>query len=461
MTTTTLVLPGSIAERLQELAGYDVETGGVLLVRPVRTGLGNLRLLARKLIEVPEDAYEERGAHELLIRSEGYVPALAVAENDGCVPIWLHTHPGDGSSTEFSRNDKAVNELLSEPFRLRADSDFYGALVVGRDEINLHFTGLLDDGDSVRKIDRMWVSGPRLAFYRSDDSDLDELPPIYDRNVRAFGGGIQQVLGDIRVAVIGSGGTGSAVTEQLVRLGVRYLTIVDPDELSDSNVTRVYGSRLRDAGRRKVDVLADYLEDVMPSVAIQRIPSMVTVEKTARELLDADIIFGCTDDNAGRMVLSRIASFTLTPVIDCGVLLSSDAEQRLDGIHGRVTVLYPGQACLVCRDRIDIARASSELLTPAERVRLVDEGYAQALPGVEPAVVAYTTAVAASAVAELLERLTHYGVEPVPSEVLLRLHDREMSTNNAEPRARHYCDPSAEKLGLGMTDPFLEQTWSA
>lgn len=99
------------------------------------------------------------------------------------------------------------------------------------------------------------------------------------------------------------------------------------------------------------------------------------------------------------------------------------------------------------------------MLSSEERRRLEAEGYAPGLPGVEPAVVAYTTHVAAAAVGELLERLVGFGPEPPPTEVLLRLHEREISANDASPRSRHYCHPSSGKLGLGQTDPFLEQTW--
>src|SRR6185312_5142960 len=127
----------------------------------------------------------------------------------------------------------------------------------------------------------------------------------------------------------------------------------------------------------------------------------------------------------------------------------------------RVTVLSSGQACLVCRNRIDLRRAAAELLTPDERKRRADEGYAPALEHTEPAVVAYTTLVAATAVAELLERLIGYGPTPRPSEILLRCHDREISTNIDTPRPRHYCDISSGKLGIGITEPFLEQTWPA
>ena len=186
---------------------------------------------------------------------------------------------------------------------------------------------------------------------------------------------------------------------------------------------------------------------------------MLTVQRAARRLIGADLIFGCTDDNAGRLVLSRLSTYLLTPVIDCGVLLSSGVDGKLTGIDGRVTVMAPGHACLVCRGRIDVARASAELLTPEERRRREDEGYAPALGANEPAVVTFTTAVAAAAVGEMLERFIGYGPEPRPSEVLLRFHDREISGNIVPPRERHYCHPASGKIGLGMTEPFLEQAW--
>ena len=149
---------------------------------------------------------------------------------------------------------------------------------------------------------------------------------------------------------------------------------------------------------------------IAPDAKVMTTQAKITLESTAKLLLDADVIFGCTDDNAGRLVLSRFASYLLTPVIDCGVLLSSGCGGQLVGIDGRVTVLTPGAACLVCRNRIDLQRAAAEMLAPNEYRRLADEGYAPALSGAEPAVVAFTTQVAAAAVSELLERL--YSLRP-------------------------------------------------
>ena len=244
-----------------------------------------------------------------------------------------------------------------------------------------------------------------------------------------------------------------------MRLGVRHFRLFDPKTLTAGHLTRVYGSFLKDVGDPKVNVSAAHVGRIAPDAEVTTTQAKITLESTAKLLIDADVVFGCTDDNAGRLVLSRIASYLLTPVIDCGVLLSSGSGGQLVGIDGRVTVLTPGAACLVCRNRIDLQRAVAEMLAPDEYRRLAGEGYAPALSGAEPAVVAFTTQVAAAAVSELLERLIHYGPEPVPTEILLRAHEREVSTNDQDPRDGHYCHPGAHKLGLGVTEPFLEQTW--
>ena len=307
----------------------------------------------------------------------------------------------------------------------------------------------------------MWSTGRRFAFARNASAKLPQLTGEFDRNIRAFGGEVQQVLGDLRVAVVGCGGTGSAVVEQLVRLGVRRFILCDPDTLTESNVTRVYGSDQRDVGRRKVEVAAANLAKVAPEAEILTLQTRIDHEPAAKSLLDADLVFGCTDDNIGRLVLSRLAVYMMTPVIDCGVLLSSRDNGRLQGIDGRVTLLGPEMPCLVCRGRIDIAQAAAESLSPEERQVRVNEGYAPGLRGVEPAVVTFTTHVASAAVNELLERLIHFGPDPAPSETLLRMHEREVSTNDQVPMAGHYCHPDNGKIGLGLTEPFLEQTWTS
>jgi molybdopterin/thiamine biosynthesis adenylyltransferase len=457
----TLVITADLRAELLRAAEDELETAGVMLANMVASEDGDVRLLATGIRWCPAESYAERYETGLLITSDGYVPALAEADAAGSIALWLHTHPGEGASPQPSHYDKSVDGQLSDVFRLRTDSDYYGAVIVSVLSGQLRFTGHLESADESVGIDRLWSVGDRFHLVHHDDHRRGEPDEAFDRNVRAFGGPVQGTLSDLTVGLVGCGGTGSAVAEQLVRLGVRRFILIDPDELSASNVTRVFGSTPARIGDLKVDIIGDLITSIAPDATVLRDNSTLNVQTAARQLIGADVVYGCTDDNAGRMVLSRLASFLITPVIDCGVLLSSGPSGLLEDINGRVTVLTPGVACLVCRGRIDHARAASELLTPQERVRRLDEGYATALPGVEPAVVTFTTAVAAAAVTELIERLVGFGPEPVPSELILRLHDREISTNRLEPQEGHYCDPSAGKFGTGHTEPFLEQMWSS
>jgi hypothetical protein len=462
MGPATLVLPEAIARELRAMLAEPRESAAVLLIGSVTATDGQLRLLGRELYPVPEEGYELREPTELLVSSTGFMPALARAQEIGASALWFHTHPGAKATAERSPRDERVDEALAETFRLRSASEIYASMILSGTPEHAHWTGRVIVDGRPRPLQRLWEVGERLRLTQAGSGARAVVEnELLDRNVRAFGGAVQQTLSSLSVGLVGAGGTGSAVAEQLIRLGVRRLTVLDPDTLSTSNLTRVYGSTPEDVGAAKTSVLGRHLRRIAPDATVHEVPHKVSEENAARALVGCDVVFGCTDDNAGRLVLSRLASYLLTPVIDCGVLLSSGPGGTLEGIDARVTVLSPGAGCLVCRDRIDLARAQAEQLPPEERSRLQREGYAAALPGVEPAVVAYTTAVAAAAVGELIERLVGYGPEPVPSEVLLRLHEREISVNRAEPRPGHYCDRAAGKLGIGDRAPFLEQTWAA
>jgi molybdopterin/thiamine biosynthesis adenylyltransferase/proteasome lid subunit RPN8/RPN11 len=452
----TLVLSESVANELLAAANEEHESAAVLLVRPGGDG----RFLVRQLEWVPATAYDLRTERSLSIRPDGYLEAIRLAEACGDIVMWCHTHPAADAVPTPSKHDDLVDKELRKLVAVRAGITTYGSLVVSRGDRHVRFTGRIwQESPAPRRIDRMVIVGTRLAVLSAEDVAANrKLPGSFDRQVRAFGGDVQRVLQDLRVGIVGAGGTGSAVAEQLVRLGVGSIVVVDPKNLSESNPTRVYGSTPSNVGMPKADVLSNHLRRISPSTSVETVVGSVVDKETVPELLSCDVIFGCTDDNAGRLVLSRIPTYYFVPVIDLGVLLSSQGG-RLTGIDGRVTVVMPGTACLVCRDRIDLARAAAEQLPPDEQSSRAAEGYAPELGAIEPAVIAYTTGVASFAVAELLERLIGYGPEPEPGEVLLRFHERETSTNIASPRPHHYCSEESGLAGLGDTEPFLGQTW--
>lgn len=454
----TLVVPPAIADQLVDIAAQPVEVGGVLLARYVEAG-DQARLLAREFLPVDPAHYELQAVDELVVRSEGYVPALRRAEERGEVAIWVHTHPGVGSMPVASTHDLRVDRELSEVFRIRTGHRFYGALILSPGNGGFRFTGHLADEDGRFPIERAWLVGDRFHLIPAADMPISLPRAEFDRNVRAFGSGIQRALGELKVGVVGCGGTGSAVVEQLARLGVRDFVLLDPKALTSSNVTRVYGTGEADIGVEKATLAHENVVRVAPGAQVETYVGELKSPDIVRRFAGCDVVFGCTDDEAGRVVISRFSTYLMCPVIDCGVLISSGEHGVLEGIDGRVTVLAPGTACLVCRRRIDMQLAAAQFLPESERTQRQAEGYAPALAGVEPAVVTFTTSVAAAAVNELLERMIEFGPTPRPSEVLLRFHEREISTNRALPRERHYCHLDSGKLGAGLTEPLFDMSW--
>ena len=221
----------------------------------------------------------------------------------------------------------------------------------------------------------MRVVGEGFQILASEPADVDE--GIFDRQIRAFGREGQRVLRRLRAGVVGAGGTGSAVFEQLVRLGVGEITVVDDDVLTASNMTRIHESGESDVGEPKVEVAGRAAMRIGLGTRVRALNGRITQLELARALRECDVVFGCTDDNRGRAILSRLAYWYLIPILDTAFLVDT-AGGSVRGLFARLTTLLPGTACLFCRDRIDQAQLGAEALPLDERQRLAAEGYVPA-----------------------------------------------------------------------------------
>jgi molybdopterin/thiamine biosynthesis adenylyltransferase len=271
--------------------------------------------------------------------------------------------------------------------------------------------------------------------------------------VRAFGPEGQRLLRALTIGVVGCGGTGSPTIEQLARLGVGRLIVVDDDTVDHRNLTRIHQSAASDVGRLKVEVARENAEAFGTGTVVEAIAAKAITDAVVRRLASCDVVFGCTDDHAGRLVLSKLAYHYLVPVIDLGVQVDV-ADGTVRGVHGRVTIVAPGYPCLECRGQVDLRLAAVEQMNPAERARQAAEGYVPGIGDAAPAVVPFTTATSAAAVTELTARLFGFGQEPPPGQLLLGLHDRCVRTAGRPARHGHYCTDPAQ-WALGDTVPPL------
>jgi molybdopterin/thiamine biosynthesis adenylyltransferase len=260
---------------------------------------------------------------------------------------------------------------------------------------------------------------------------------------------------------VGAGGTGSAVIEQLTRLGIGFLLISDGQTFDASNVNRLYGSRVIDEGLPKLKIIERLIADIGLGTQVRLLPLPITFRSAIEEFRTCDVIFGCTDDEWGRSLLTRLATYYAIPVFDMGVKIDSKGG-LIRSINGRVTTLVPGTACLFCRGRITAEGVGIESLraTNPERAQEQEkEGYIPELGEPAPAVIPFTTTVASTAIGELLHRLTGFMGPDRNSSEVLHLFDSTMVRRNSKPsRPDCFCGDRSFWC-RGDVRPFLDTTW--
>jgi len=397
----------------------DPNEGAAFLLAGISQTRGRLILLVRRVVEVPEAAYRVRNDRHLDISPQAINGLVSLCDANRMGVILCHSHPGSIGRPCYSQSDDHGEARIAETLRSFLPDAPIGSLVIGPEA--MRGRAWTPDGDP--PLDELIEIGPSIRRHaltedKTSGGRLTSTDEIYSRQVLAFGGTGQHLLAMSRVAIVGAGGTGSAVAEQLVRMGVLDIVLMDDDVFSRSNVTRIYGTYASHAVRRwynpaswrqrpKVELVARHLRCIEPRVCVKAVRGNVVHPPNARLLLDRDIVFCCTDDHWGRSVVNQIAYQHMIPTINIGVRIDAH-EGMLRGGTGSLHVLRPGIPCMWCYEylRSDVIRAES--LPPEDYKSLSNEKYVVGLDSPAPSVVSLTTTMAGLAVTQFLQLLTGF-----------------------------------------------------
>lgn len=447
--TRIVMLETQLKELRQKLFDQPGVEGAAFLLCGQSVSEGMVKLIVHAVIPIADEDYLRREPYGLTIASPTLTRVAKLARHEDLSVVFAHSHPE--GVPEFSEQDDREEARLIPFLQARVPGRVHGTLVLTEH----HIQGRLYMPDQTR-VDEVIAIGDRIRSWTP--IGIDAIEPFFDRQVRAFGKEIQSLLRRLRIGIVGAGGTGSPVAEQLYRLGVGHLRLFDGDRFAETNVNRVYGSSLEDDGRLKVEMAKRHLDRIGLTTAVEVVPQHITYEAAARALRDCDVVFGCTDKELPRAILVQLSMRYCIPVFDLGVLIDSQ-DGCISGVHGRVTTLMPGEACLFCRGRITAETIRVEALSEEDRKLQVRDGYAPELDEPAPAVIAFTSATASAAVMELLHRLTGFmGTERFSSEVLLALDQTKLRTNRIKSRDDCICGDRSF-WGRGDIEPFLEMVW--
>jgi molybdopterin/thiamine biosynthesis adenylyltransferase len=397
---------GALAPRLLQAAPN--EAAAILLCHAHKTPSKRHRVLVREILDVPQQFYFEQKPDRLSIDPVFLAHSFKRALNEESSVVLAHTHPFS-RWPEFSPVDDYGEARLIPVVFGRIDKRPHGSLVLGEEGFSAR---LYSQPDCVQSVDAMVTMG-RDFWRNTKNHPSGPVDKAHDRNVRAFGTGQQRVQ-RMRVGIVGLGGVGSLIMEQLAHLGVGTLTLIDFDTLEASNLNRVVGASLGDVGAAKVDVAERLVRRIDSSIKVQAWRESVLKESTARRLLDCDLVFCCTDSHGSRAVLNQLSYQYLIPVIDTGVRIDALAG-RISSVVGRVQLLSPGLPCLTCSDLLDPEQIRRDFLSDAERKA---DPYITGHSEPQPAVVSINGVVASLAVTMFLSVVA--GV-PSPGRHLLYL----------------------------------------
>ena len=142
--------------------------------------------------------------------------------------------------------------------------------------------------------------------------------PIYDRTARLLGEEKTKKLASAHIVLFGLGGVGGYVFEALCRAGVRKITVIDCDSVSETNLNRQILATLSTVGKHKCEAASERAKVISPDTEICEIREFVTADNAATildRITDADFIADAIDNVAAKTAIIKYASEKGIPVI--------------------------------------------------------------------------------------------------------------------------------------------------
>jgi len=142
-------------------------------------------------------------------------------------------------------------------------------------------------------------------------------------------------LQQAHVLVIGIGGVGSWTVEALARNAVGKLTLVDLDNIAESNINRQIHALEDTLGKAKVTAMRERIAAINPLCEVLEVEDFVTPENLEILLADQpDMVVDCMDDTKAKIALAAYCKQQQLPLIMVG-----SAGGKLDATRIRLADL--------------------------------------------------------------------------------------------------------------------------
>jgi molybdopterin/thiamine biosynthesis adenylyltransferase len=162
------------------------------------------------------------------------------------------------------------------------------------------------------------------------------LPARYQRNQQTISTTLQLRLHRSTVAVVGCGGLGGYVVEELARLGVGRLIAIDSDVFEEHNLNRQLLSSPGTIGQSKAVVAQQRVADINPSVVVRPVRGAFSVQTAPDLFAGVDVVVDAADNVPIRLELAESCSRVGIPLV----------HGAIAGWYGHVCTVMPGDETL-------------------------------------------------------------------------------------------------------------------
>jgi molybdopterin/thiamine biosynthesis adenylyltransferase len=399
----TLVFPTGHYESLMgHLFPGDRDEHAAILSAGYSYADGDLRLLVRDVHLAAEGCDYKAGNSGYRALQASFIHRQVTRCRDrNLAYIAVHNH-GGRDSVAFSSVDLASHERGYPALLDIAGGPPIGAAVAAQNafEVDIWLPG----GERLA-LKRALIVGDRLqrVYCSPRIREADQQPTIWsstnghhDRQELFLGHRGQALLSRAKVAVIGLGGIGSIVNEQLARLGVGSILLVDPDRIESSNFSRIVGATTQDleGASLKIDIAARLAREANSRVNLELLPNDMAFSSVANRVKNVDYIFLAADTMRARLVFNAIVQQYYVPGVQMGSKITVDpATGSIQAAYSVVREVRPGSGCLLCNQLIDPVKLADEWKTDRERA---EQHYGTAVPN--PSVITLNAIAASHAV---------------------------------------------------------------
>lgn len=264
-------------------------------------------------------------------------------QDEAAWETWLIDH-----AAAFRLATSARNPCLAVLW-LRPDGQ--GALMFRR--------GQLPNGKGTVAISSRWVPLPQLLLPGGGMQHVDFTgnavsatgglsdPEPYEQGSRfgqqavAHGAAALQFLQGRHIVLVGAGRVGSVLAHGLVRLGVRRLSVIDPDHMEPHNEDGDLAPLLE--GRPKVEALQRFLRGLLrPGAELDLQAWPASNAGAGRLVAQSDAVVACVDNDAARLWANAWA------LAHNRCLLAVATRVQTAGAEADLRLLPAGSGCLAC-----------------------------------------------------------------------------------------------------------------